>query len=200
MIICSLKADSYSVNKEVFPILKIEGDSVEKAFYKGLELIYPKFYKMDKLSKLGVIGTEILKKHIPNLGRENDKNIALILSNSEGCAQADEVFEKSYQTDLAPSPCAFVYTLPNIPMGEIAIKNKWHGEHVYHFQESFNPKDTQDLIQLSLNNGYTGCIFMWINVLKTNLEAIFAYFTTTENNALAKGISEIELLINQNNA
>lgn len=37
------------------------------------------------------------------------------------------------------SPSVFVYTLPNIVMGEVCIKNKIYGENSFFITEKFNP-------------------------------------------------------------
>ena len=86
---------------------------------------YPKFFKMDTLCKLGFLATELLlqddcDRFIPREDR------AVIAFSRHGC----ECNDRHYIDTLAdyPSPALFVYTLPNIVSGEIAIRNHYEGE------------------------------------------------------------------------
>ena len=103
-----------------------------KSAYKVQGIIWPKFHKMDGLSKLGILATEILfqSQNLP-------EDTALVFSNSSSSLGTDEVHQKSI--DQVVSPSVFVYTLPNIVMGEICIKNKLYGENSFFITEEFNP-------------------------------------------------------------
>ncbi|MBP3202255.1 MAG: hypothetical protein J6M31_01440 [Bacteroidales bacterium] len=93
--------------------------------YRELAGDYPKFFKMDTLSRLGFLLTEML------VGEEPDRFIprqdrAVLVFSREGCVANDRHYVAS-MVDF-PSPGLFVYTLPNIVAGEIAIRNKYAGE------------------------------------------------------------------------
>src|ERR1700754_69667 len=85
------------------------------SIYRSLELDYPKFYKMDQLSKLGWLASEILLKQNTILGAMQPEDIGIVLSNANSSLDTDV---KSLDTvaDIA-SPAVFVYTLPNIMIG-----------------------------------------------------------------------------------
>lgn len=91
---------------------------------------YPKFFKMDTLSKLGFVASELLlqaenaERFVPREDR------AVVFFNRSASLQADTNYQATIQDsdNFFPSPAAFVYTLPNIVTGEIAIRNKYFGE------------------------------------------------------------------------
>lgn len=103
-----------------------------KNIYKKLDHKYPRFFKMDKLSKLGYLGMEILIQ-----GEINDKNTALIFGNSASSLDTDEEYFESMKE--FPSPSLFVYTLPNIVLGEISIRHKLRSENMFIILEKFDP-------------------------------------------------------------
>lgn len=109
---------------------KDTGKSMLTHFYKEIVGDYPKFYKMDMLSRLGFIASELL---ITAEGKERFKENeqrAVILFNHSSSIHADTSYLDSIKDpdNYFPSPSLFVYTLPNIVTGEIAIRNHYHGE------------------------------------------------------------------------
>jgi 3-oxoacyl-[acyl-carrier-protein] synthase-1 len=107
-----------------------EGKARLTDIYKRYIADYPKFYKMDALGRLGFVASELL------LQAENDRketprhDRAVILFNRSSSILADEAYQASIEDseNYYPSPAAFVYTLPNIVTGEIAIRNHYQGE------------------------------------------------------------------------
>ena len=93
--------------------------------YEQVGLSYPKFFKMDLLSRVAFVATELLSPDITNLDKER---IAVALSSSSGCLDVDKKYNESRKT-LA-SPALFVYTLPNIMLGEICIRHGFKGEQM----------------------------------------------------------------------
>jgi 3-oxoacyl-[acyl-carrier-protein] synthase-1 len=91
---------------------------------------YPKFFKMDMLSRLGFIASELLLKREGKDRLNEDEHRAVILFNHSSSLQADTQYLETIKDDdnYFPSPSLFVYTLPNIVTGEIAIRNHYHGE------------------------------------------------------------------------
>lgn len=91
---------------------------------------YPKFFKMDILCKLGFIASELLlqAEGAPRFTDRADR--AILFFNHSSSIQADKAFEETIRdrSDFFPSPSVFVYTLPNIVTGEIAIRNHYYGE------------------------------------------------------------------------
>ena len=96
---------------------------------------YPKFFKMDDLCKVGFIATELLLKaefsgDVADRPAYNTDHRAVLLFNRSSSICADTKYQATIQetANYFPSPSIFVYTLPNIVTGEIAIRNKYYGE------------------------------------------------------------------------
>lgn len=91
---------------------------------------YPKYYKMDKLCRLGFIASELLLQAEGAERFVERADRAVVFFNSLSSLSADKAYFASIAQpdDFFPSPSLFVYTLPNIVTGEIAIRNQLHGE------------------------------------------------------------------------
>jgi hypothetical protein len=91
-----------------------------RAGYDHFSGQYPKFHKMDVLSKLGWLAAEVLLKDtgVPTLPPEQ---VGMVLSNRSSSLDTDLRYYATVK-DFA-SPALFVYTLPNIVMGEISIRH-----------------------------------------------------------------------------
>jgi hypothetical protein len=131
-----------------------ENDLVENNFltaiYRKQNYSYPKFFKMDNLSKTGFLSAELLQPHFPDL--ENRKNVGVICFNRISSLTTDRNFENTIidVNNYYPSPALFVYTLPNIETGEICIRHKFMGESSFYVTEHFNPKYIADIVEDSL--------------------------------------------------
>ena len=123
-------------------ILKIEPTSFSdfsKKAYQNFDINYPKFFKMDGLSKLAFLGSELLLKK--EIGETKENNIALVFSNKSSSLDTDAKYQKSIsdKENYFPSPAVFVYTLPNICLGEICIRHQLRSENSFFIFEAFNP-------------------------------------------------------------
>ena len=128
---------------------------------------YPKFFKMDTLSKLGFIASELLLNAEGNRSFEPREDRAVILFNRNASLQADTAYQATIQDpdNFFPSPAAFVYTLPNIVTGEIAIRNKYFGETSFIVIDDYDEKIImenlknafQDPITTSIIGGWVDC-------------------------------------------
>ncbi|WP_129019530.1 hypothetical protein [Edaphocola flava] len=133
--VVSLSKDALIADGQV--LHQLQGDSLSETIttlYRSLGISYPKFFKMDLLSKAAFLATEVL---VQILGDIEDKDrVATVLTTSNGCMDVDEKFEAS-RTELA-SPALFVYTLPNIMLGEICIRNQFKGEQMCTLSEQLD--------------------------------------------------------------
>ena len=109
--------------------------------YRSLQVDYPKFFKMDGLSKLGFLASEMIFKDDENrfVPRED---VAIIGFNRSSSLEIDTQYESTIHDNenYFPSPSLFVYTLPNIVTGEIAIRNKFFGETSFYICKNFDAK------------------------------------------------------------
>lgn len=105
-----------------------EGNIFLKEFYKSLNINYLKFFKMDPLSKLGFLAVELLLK---DQVIDNKEDMEIFLSCSSSSLESDVAYQVTIEDpeNYFPSPSVFVYTLPNIVIGEIAIRHTIHGNH-----------------------------------------------------------------------
>src|SRR5690606_28639063 len=113
--------------------LSMDFKVLSKELYQHLELHYPKFYKMDNLSKLAFLASEII------LSDNTEKEVALIFSNKEASLDTDIQHQKRIQEpqEFFPSPAVFVYTLPSICIGEISIKHQFKSESMFCLSDYF---------------------------------------------------------------
>ena len=138
--------------------------------YQYLKTDYPKFYKMDNLSKLGWLASEVLLND-ENIQQFNPEKIGLVLSNADASLDADLKYFQSIKE--IPSPALFVYTLPNIVIGEICIRNKFKGENAFFIFEDFNAKFISEYVNnLFDNNIIELCICGWINAMEDDYKAV----------------------------
>lgn len=141
---CTIKDNTVIVNGNViYKDCNVDFSGFIKSAYKTLNTNYPKFFKMDNLSKLAFLTADILLKDL-DLG--DDNNIALLLSNRSSSLDTDRTYQKSIQDkeNYYPSPAVFVYTLPNICIGEISIKYKLFSENSFFIFDSFNASHLLD--------------------------------------------------------
>lgn len=133
--------------------------------YRSLNLGYAKFFKMDTLCKWAILGAEyVMKKGDSYVYEGLDKTkIAVILMTKNGCIDVDKRYWETTKT--IPSPALFVYTLPNIMLGEICIKHGFKGEQLSLVSDGYNKEEinfwVDDLIK---NRGMTACLMGWVDV------------------------------------
>ncbi|QKJ63291.1 3-oxoacyl-ACP synthase [Flavobacterium sp. M31R6] len=138
---CTIQNNQISLNGEVvFSTEPTVFSDFSKKTYQYLEMNYPKFFKMDNLSKLAFLGAELLLKTEGDSSTEN--NTALVFANKSSSLDTDVKYQNSI-SDLEnyyPSPAVFVYTLPNICLGEISIKHQLKSENSFFIFVDYNPE------------------------------------------------------------
>ena len=132
-----------------------KGTAFLASVYRRAGLNYPKFFKMDALSKAGFIASEVL------LSDEKDRFVpredrAVLLFSSSGC-EADDINYRRTITDdnYYPSPSLFVYTLPNVVTGEIAIRNLYRGETSAFVLEHFDAEEIVRIVREAFEDSST---------------------------------------------
>lgn len=125
-----------------------EHHSLLTALYKQMIGDYPKFYKMDGLSRLGFVASEIL---LNAEKEETEEEKAIIFFNHSSSIASDRNYKESIKDkdNYFPSPSIFVYTLPNIVTGEIAIRNHFHGETSFFILPDKDEKMMEEILQAS---------------------------------------------------
>ena len=137
--------------------------------YFGLN--YSKFYKMDNLSKLGWLASEILLKDNFRAEKYRPEETGLVLANANSSLDTDLKYFETLK-DI-PSPSVFVYTLPNIMIGEICISNNFKGENAFFVFDEFDADFMEQYVSNLINNNILqACIFGWVDLLEEDYKAV----------------------------
>lgn len=151
-------------------------------WYRYYELSYAKFFKMDMLCKWAWLGTELLLKDEDGNWRyqQFDKNnIGVLLASAQGCIALDKKYRSSM--DSIPSPALFVYTLPNIMLGELCIRHGFKGEQLCLIQESFDSTAMELWLKDGFENrGMEACLCGWVNATEKESEVLLFWITKDE--------------------
>ena len=149
----------------------LDFSSFSKAAFRNLKLEYPKFYRMDRLCKLGFLAVEYLLAGNPSF--RHDESTAIVLSNSCGSSDSDLAHIRN---SGQPSPTVFVYTLPNIVAGEIAIRHGIKGETAFFICEREDEPVMQQYAEVLLANGMAGsAIIGWVDYADERYFAKFSF-------------------------
>lgn len=146
--------------------IKVTPETPLTLLYKEHIGDYPKYYKMDGLSRLGFVASELLlREEGKNAPNHQEKRTAVILFNRSSSIDADRKYQASIaDDDFFPSPSVFVYTLPNIVTGEIAIRHQWREETSFYILPERNDALMQQIAQASLAaNGAEQLLTGWID-------------------------------------
>lgn len=167
-----------------------------KSIYRFLKPSYNKFFKMDEISKLGFLAAEVLLSDI-KLSSYEEEDVAIVLSNSHSTLITDQNHQLTIDDydNFFPSPSVFVYTLPNIMIGEISIRHKLRGENAFFIVENFNAELITDHINnLFLTQKSKVFVGGWVNQSENDYEA-FLYWVSSEGD-IPHNVSEINKLYN----
>ena len=91
---------------------------------------------MDHLCKLGVLAVDILLRDCDHQDKYAGDETGIVLSNTNSSLDVDLKYADTM--GAGASPALFVYTLPNILIGEIAIRYKFKGENAFFVFKGFN--------------------------------------------------------------
>ena len=141
------------------------------AAYRYFELQYPKFHKMDNLSKLGWLAAEILLQGSVIKDKYLPQQMAVVLTNANSSLDTDIKYYKTAK-DIA-SPALFVYTLPNIVTGEICIRHGFKGENAFFITEDFDAAFLEQYVSDLFNNNILQlCLCGWVELLEEQYKTV----------------------------
>ncbi|GHT09355.1 hypothetical protein FACS189426_07530 [Bacteroidia bacterium] len=166
-------------------------------FYRSLKIDYPKFFKMDNLSKLGFLASELIFKDEESrfVPRED---LAIICFNRSSSLEADTLYQTTIQDNenYFPSPSVFVYTLPNIVAGEISIRNKLFGETSFYICKEFDEEQTFRTVNNAFQDQTTRSVLAaWVESFEEKQE-VFMMLIETETSDIIFSIEKIKELFN----
>ena len=93
--------------------------------------------------------------------------MAIVLSNRSGSLDTDRKHQSTIQSEenFYPSPAVFVYTLPNIGIGEISIRHHIKGENAFFVFNDFNAKFLTQYSEALINNNKASQVLCgWVDV------------------------------------
>ena len=136
--------------------------------YKAIQGNYLKFFKMDRLCKWAWVAAECLFPAAESLAGLDKNRIAVVLGTSHGCMDVD----KRYLEGIAmASPALFVYTLPNIMLGELCIRHGFKGEQLCTVSEKFDADEMYFNVSGLLSRGMDTCLCGWVDVFDDHYDA-----------------------------
>jgi hypothetical protein len=146
----------------------------------SLSIAYPKYYKMDRLSKLGFLAAEILIRGSDLMQHYRSGQVALVLSNAHASLDTDIRYFESTKT--MASPALFVYTLTNIVVGEICIRHSIKGENAFFVAPAFDAVQLCEYVTcVMLSEKTQACIAGWVDVMGEQHD-VFLYLVENRSN------------------
>lgn len=182
---CIIQDNEIILNGEL--IFKAESDmfsDFSKKAYQHFDVNYPKFFKMDSLSKLAFLAAELLLKD--EIYESLDNNIALVFANKSSSMDTDMKYQKSISDKINyfPSPAVFVYTLPNICIGEICIKHQLKSENSFFIFETFSSAFMTNYANVLLHTKKVEKVLCgWVEYYDEEYKA-FLYIVSNEGNII----------------
>jgi hypothetical protein len=176
------------------------GDSLDEFMdlaFASLSIAYPKFYKMDRLSKLGFLGSEVLLKGEQLLDKYRPERIAVVISNSNASLDTDLKYFESTKT--IASPALFVYTLSNIVAGEICIRQAIKGENAFFVLPHFDAARLVEYVEIVMASPKTeACIAGWVDVLGEQHDVLLYLLEKSKDGGLEHTAEQLQKLYQKN--
>ena len=167
---------------------------------------WPKFYKMDTLSKAGFVATELLLKKVGERRCDSEEFVrsrAIVLFGLTASLCADRNYQETIQDkdNYYPSPALFVYTLPNIVTGEIAIRNHWRGETSFYVLEGPDAAQMAFHLSCAFQDADTESILAgWVDSRMNDDFQVFVTLVSREDAADTEWLAgQLQLMINNLN-
>lgn len=190
---CTIKGRSaYSNNTLLYAAETPDCADFLVALYRHLGTDYPKFYKMDQLSKLGWLASEFLLQTQPMPPHIAPEAVGLVVMNAHSSLDTDRKYLDSVRT--VASPGLFVYTLPNILLGEICIRRGLKGENAFFIFPEFDAAFLQEYVTaLFAAADFQACICGWVDLLGEEIDAAL-FLVTRDPGPLAFTAEQLDIV------
>jgi 3-oxoacyl-[acyl-carrier-protein] synthase-1 len=157
--------------------VKETGGKMLVELYRSYAGDYPKFFKMDTLCRLGFMAAELLLKHTG----DDIKPSAIVFANRSASIKNDTDYLATISDgNYYPSPSLFVYTLPNIVTGEIAIRHHIQGETAFYVLDK--PEQLEPIIQSTIIHHSSPILAGWVECSQS--DNFYAKLQIIWNNSL----------------
>lgn len=171
---CSIQSGTIRVDgPEVFAGPADDFAAFATAAFRALSIDYPKFHKMDNLAKLGFLAAEHLLAGRSFRPPGVADRMGIILANATSSLDTDLRYAAQVRQGVA-SPALFVYTLPNIVVGEVCIRHGITGENLLFEAERYDvAPQVAYVTNLFAHNILDQCLGGWIDLLGPEYRAFF---------------------------
>lgn len=131
-------------------------DTLLTELYKTHVGDYSKFYKMDPLCRVGFMASELLLTAEDCRQKQWGESRGVVLFNATSSLADDRNYQATIDDSETafPSPSLFVYTLPNVLTGEIAIRNHYYGETNFVVLPEFDSNTMSAIIEMTFCDKY----------------------------------------------
>jgi hypothetical protein len=157
--------------------------SSPEEIYQALQHPYIKFFKMDVLCKWAWLGAEYLLGYGDDslyAGTSKEKT-AVAFFTGTGCLDVDQRYRESMAA--IPSPALFVYTLPNIMLGEVCIRHGFKGEQICMVQPGPDFNEICFYVSDMLaQTGMEACLCGWADASGSAADVCFFWVTKAPGN------------------
>jgi hypothetical protein len=140
---------------------------------------------MDALCKLAFLAAEYILKDTDFLDSVGRNKTGLVFSNRSSSLETDRLHAASIKdkNNYFPSPSVFVYTLPNIGIGEICIRHQLTGENAFFVSPVFDAERMSLYVnQLMEEEAIRGCLSGWTELDGSAYEA-FVYLVGDQSDS-----------------
>lgn len=164
------------VDGQVLPVEK-KGVGMLTEIYRKLSVDYPRFYRMDMLSRLAFVAVELLSREA---GDDGMCGCDVIFFNRTSSVISDLKHQSTIRLgeEFFPSPATFVYTLPNIMVGEVAIRHHLTGSTSLCILPERDADVMHKIISAQLTKA-KGLVAGWVDCLdEENFEAEISLYKT----------------------
>lgn len=176
-------------------VKNIEDQSLT-GIYRKLNVNHPKFFKMDDQCKLGFIGSYLLLDGLREELVQNDEAVNLLFANRSSSLKTDLEYEETVGDSGTGSPAKFVYTLPNIVIGEVCIYWKQYGETQFLVLPEFDAEALLKHAQIMISLGVSDHVLLgWTEVRDEQLDGLFVLLS--KNGKRLATVSELSQLYSQ---
>ena len=174
-MICTIRNNTITLNDTMlFAAPESSFADFAKKALKALNVEYPKFFKMDNLSKLAFLAAEAV---LSPLSAEAKSRTALLFANRTASLDTDLKHQATIadEGEYYPSPAVFVYTLPNICLGEISIRHQLKTENAFMVFDNYAQAEIffkEYSRQLIAEKSAEKVLCAWVEVLEDECEVI----------------------------
>lgn len=159
----------------------------------GIEL--PRFPRMDRSSKLVAIGGSAFFIEGGALAGNSKDTIGMVITGKHGSMDTDQKYQAQLVVDNHASPGMFVYTLPNIAMGEFSIQHGLYGSGLCLLNNALDLAQMLDACEILLHDhGMESVICGWSDIFADQATATF--MVVTERTLADRNSAELEKIFN----